>query len=139
MKAAQPDVQPCMKAASELSRTPPSSRVCKGALRATVSLFFTSLNTNMSNPSFADGGSTDVALEQLERPLIDTTTGRRVQAANYTSLPADEYATSHQASTANWFYRITLDTWVPETLALFISAAPTVAITAILKHYDSTK
>jgi hypothetical protein len=153
----------------------------------------------MSYPSFADGGSTDIALEQLERPLLNIATGPRVSDVEYTSLPTDttsdhferpsidtgpgpdgqdaeyaflptdtksdhpeqpsidiglvpkeqddgyaslptdEYATAHQAPTANWFYRITLDTWAPEALALFISAASILAITAILVRYGDKK
>jgi hypothetical protein len=93
----------------------------------------------MSHQSLADSGSPDITPEHHERPSIDTDTEPKVQNAKYTSLPTDEYATSHQAPTASWFYRITLDTWVPETLALFISAASIIAITAILKYYDSTK
>jgi hypothetical protein len=153
----------------------------------------------MSSASFADGGSTDIALEQLESPLINNATGPRVldrgytslptditsehherqfidtgpgpdgqnaqyaflptdttsdhperpsidtgpgpkeQDDGYASLPTDEYATSHQALTANWFHRITLDTWAPEAVALFISAASIIAITVILAHYEDEK
>lgn len=93
----------------------------------------------MSDPSLADAGSTDIALEHLERPLINNATGPGTHKAKYTSLPTDEYAASHQAPTANWFYRITLDTWAPEALALFISAASIIAITAILWWYEGTK
>jgi hypothetical protein len=93
----------------------------------------------MSYPSLADGGGTDIALEHLERPLINNATRPRVQNAKYTSLSTEEYATSHQAPTGSWFYRITLDTWIPEILALFISAIPIVAITAILKFYENEK
>jgi hypothetical protein len=93
----------------------------------------------MSHQSSADSASTEIAVEQLERPFIDTDTGSNVRNAKYTSLPTDECATPRRAPTANWFYRITLDTWVPEILALFVSAASIVAITSILKYYDSTK
>ena len=93
----------------------------------------------MSYPSLADASSTDIALEHLERPLINHTTEPSVQNTKYTSLPTDEHAASHLAPTASWFYRITLDTWIPEILALFISAASITAITAILWWYEGTK
>jgi len=122
----------------------------------------------MSSSSFANGGSTDIALDQLKRPLIYTDTEPEVQSAErassltaitsgdcersfietgsgskrrnaeYTFLPTGEYGTSHQAATVSRFYRITLDTWVPEILALLASTASIVAITAILKYYDGT-
>jgi hypothetical protein len=93
----------------------------------------------MSHQLLADSGSADIALEHRERPSISTDTGIKAQDAKYVSLPTDEYATSCQAPTASWFYRITLDSWVPEIFALFISAASIIAITAILEHYDDTK
>jgi hypothetical protein len=93
----------------------------------------------MSYPSLTDGGSTDIALEHLERPLINNATGSRAHNAKYTSMSTDEDATSHQAPAASWFYRITLDTWIPEILALFISAASIIAITVILLSYNTTK
>jgi hypothetical protein len=68
--------------------------------------------------------------------LINNTTGPRVQNTKYTALSIDEDATSHQAPAASWFYRITLDTWIPEILALFISAASIAAIIAILDLYE---
>jgi hypothetical protein len=83
---------------------------------------------------------TDITSEQHERPSMDTGLGPNGQNTEYTSLPIDEDdATSHQAPTANWFYRITLDTWVPETLALFISAVSIGAITLLLGWYEGTK
>jgi hypothetical protein len=82
---------------------------------------------------------TDITSEHHERSSIDTNTGSRIQNAKYTSLPTDEDATSHQAPTASWFYRITLDTWATEALALFISAASIVAIAVILRLYRGKK
>jgi hypothetical protein len=93
----------------------------------------------MSHQLLADSGSTDIALEYRERPSINTDTGIKTQNAKYASLSTDESATSCQTPTSSWFYRITLDTWVPEIFALFISAASIIAITAILEHYDDTK
>jgi hypothetical protein len=95
--------------------------------------------TEMSYPSFTDGGSTDIALEQLERPLINNATGRKSHAAEYISLSTGDYAASHKAPTASWFYRITLDTWAPEILALIISAASIAGIIALLLWYEGTK
>lgn len=80
-----------------------------------------------------------MASEYHERPSIGTNAGLEIQTAKYTSLPTDEYATSSTAPTAGWFYRITLDTWVLETLALFVSVASMIAIGAILKYYDDKK
>ena len=93
----------------------------------------------MSHQSLADDSSTDITPEHRQRPSVDTSTGLKVQNAKYTSLPTDEYATSQQAPSASWFYRITLDTWVPEILALFISSASIVATTAILMRYNTLR
>jgi hypothetical protein len=93
----------------------------------------------MSTRSYADSVSTHIASEHRERPSIDTNTGLKVQNAKYTSLPTDEYATSHQAPSASWSYRISLDTWVPEAFALFISTTSIIAITALLKWYEGTR
>jgi hypothetical protein len=93
----------------------------------------------MSHPSLTDGCSTDIALEHLERPLINNSTGPRAHKAKYTFLSTDEDATSHQGPAASWFCRITLDTWIPEILALFISAASIAAIIAILDLYEDEK
>jgi hypothetical protein len=127
MEAAQPDAQPCMQAACELLSAPLANLRESSVQRFGFLLNF--CHTKMSYPSFADGRSTDIALEQLERPLINTATGRKAHASAYTILPTDERTT-----TANWFYRITLDTWVPEIFALLISAASIIAIAAILDH-----
>jgi len=93
----------------------------------------------MSYESFADGGGTDIALEQLETPLINTATGHKAHAAEDTFSPNGDHVTSHQAPTASWFYRITLDTWIPEALALFISAASIAGIIGLLVWYNGTK
>jgi hypothetical protein len=99
----------------------------------------TSFDNKMSAQSFINSSSTDIASEHCEGPCIDTNTGLEVQDAKYTSLPTNEYTTSHQALTASLFYRITLDTWVPEALALFISAASIIAIAGILTYYNKKK
>lgn len=82
---------------------------------------------------------TDITSDHPERPSIDTGSEPKEQDDGYASLPTDEYATSHQTPTANWFYRTTLDTWIPEILALFISAASIIAITGILWSYNKTR
>jgi len=53
---------------------------------------------------------TKVTPDHLERVSIDTSPEPKEQDDGYTSLPTDEHATSHQAQTANWFYRMILDT-----------------------------
>jgi hypothetical protein len=82
---------------------------------------------------------TDTTSDHPEQESIDTGLELKEQDDGYASLPTDEYATSHQTPTANWFYRITLDTWAPEALALSISAASIIAITVILAHYGDEK
>jgi len=141
----------------------------KTVQRANIGLPLDFCDSKMSYPSLTDVGSTDIALEHFDRPLIntcadsriknaehtslhtdvtsddcerpslDTSLGPKGRNAEYTSLPTGEHDTSHQAPTVSWFYRTTLDTWVPESLALFVSATSIVAITATLKYYDGTK
>lgn len=92
-----------------------------------------------SQESVAFTSSTDIALEHRERPSSETDTGLQVQHDKYTSVPTNEDATFCQAPSASWFYRIIIDTWVPEILALSISVASIIAIGAILKFYDNEK
>lgn len=101
--------------------------------------FLLSHNDKMSQESIAFTSSTDIPLEYRERASTETDTGQEIQNAKYTSVPTDENAASYRVPTASLFYRITIDTWVPEILALILSVASLVAIGAILKFYDNKK
>jgi hypothetical protein len=129
----------CMEAASGLPSTPLTNRVSKRAMCARIRFSAAPFINEMPAQSFADSGSTDIASERHERPSIDTGPGSKEQTTEYTSLPADEDATSYQVTTVSWFYRITLDTWAPEILALFISVASIGAITALLGWYKGKR
>jgi hypothetical protein len=129
----------CMETVSGLPSTPLTYHVSTRAMCARIRFSAASFINKMPAQSFADSGSTDIASEHRERPSIDNGPGSKKQNTEYTSLPTDEDATSHQVPTASWFYRITLDTWALEILALFISAASIGAIIALLLTYKGKK
>jgi hypothetical protein len=129
----------CMEAASELPSTPLTNHVSTRAMCARIYFSAASFINKMPAQSFADSGSTDIASEDHERPSMDTGPGSKEQNTEYTSLPTDGDASSHQVPIASWFYRITLDTWAPEILSLFISAASIGAIAALLGWYKGKR